>query len=275
MAALPFMAPLKFVWTNKATAQVLGLWGMGGIGKTTLAAKLCNGQLPSFGDAACFLGNVRAEAKHAGGLVKLQQKLVKALSGSHNTVEDVDIGMHINDHQAYAVMHIHQDSPLCGSSRGCVHALDAQVWGIECALPVASCTYFLSCSGRGRLLFHLKRRKVLVVIDDTDDHSQIDNLLPPCELHHESLVIITSRNKAICYKCCTDVAEVQLFPKGRDLQLFKDWAFAAGPPVQNASELVLDMVACCGRLPLTLKVGFPHALYCASRYCMYYCIMCV
>ena len=61
----------------EATLQVLGLWGMGGIGKTTLAAKLFNSLLPSFGDAACFLGNVRAEASHAGGLVKLQQQLLR------------------------------------------------------------------------------------------------------------------------------------------------------------------------------------------------------
>ena len=72
--------------------QVLGLWGMGGIGKTTLAAKLHNRLLPSFGDAACFLGNVRSEAGHAGGLVKLQQKFLKALTRSNIVVEDVDSG---------------------------------------------------------------------------------------------------------------------------------------------------------------------------------------
>ena len=73
--------------------QVLGLWGMGGIGKTTLAAKLFNSQLPRFGDAACFLGDVRTEAGHAGGLVKLQQELLKALTGSKVVVKDADSGM--------------------------------------------------------------------------------------------------------------------------------------------------------------------------------------
>lgn len=58
--------------------QVLGLWGMGGIGKTTLAAKLFNRLLPGFGDASCFLRNVCGEA---GGLVKLQQELLEALTG--------------------------------------------------------------------------------------------------------------------------------------------------------------------------------------------------
>lgn len=62
----------------RGIAQVLGLWGMGGIGKTTLAAKLFDSLLllkpPNFGDATCFLANVRSEAT-AGRLVKLQQEL--------------------------------------------------------------------------------------------------------------------------------------------------------------------------------------------------------
>ena len=43
------------------------------------------------------------------------------------------------------------------------------------------------------LIEHLVLRKVLFVIDDTDDGMQLKNLLPLCELNAESLVIITSR----------------------------------------------------------------------------------
>ena len=84
--------------------QVLGLWGMGGIGKTTLAAKLFNRLLPGFGDAACFLGDVCREAGHAGGLIKLQQKLLKALIGLRAAVEDTDSGAPPNETWACAQM---------------------------------------------------------------------------------------------------------------------------------------------------------------------------
>ena len=64
---------------------------MGGIGKTTLAAKLYNIMLPKFGDAACFLEDVRTEAGHAGGLMHLQERLLRALTGMEIIV-DIDSG---------------------------------------------------------------------------------------------------------------------------------------------------------------------------------------
>ena len=64
---------------------------MGGVGKTTLAAKLFNSLLPDFGDAACFLENVRIEA-YPGGLMKLQQKLLRALTGRDLAVKDGETG---------------------------------------------------------------------------------------------------------------------------------------------------------------------------------------
>lgn len=120
----------------------------------------------------------------------------------------------------------------------------------------------LIIAGREWLAAHLRRRKVLVVVDDTDDHAQLSYLLPPCALHAESLFLVTSRKKNLLDARCSSVSEVQLLSKGHDVGLFKAWAFAAGAPSWDTTELVPDMVACCGRLPLTLKVGFDsYSLY--------------
>ena len=114
-------------------------------------------------------------------------------------------------------------------------------------------------------------RKVLIVVDDADDVTQLDALLPLHEplrpqLHPESLVIITSRNKNVLNARCIIVSEVQLLPEGCNLDFFEAWAFATGRPDWNTSELVPKVVACCGRLPLILKVGLAYIL---SSGCMY------
>lgn len=101
----------------------------------------------------------------------------------------------------------------------------------------------------------MKLCKVLAVIDDTDNEKQLEQLLPHCPLHAESLLIITSRKNVIFTKRGIAVSKVQLLSEGQDAQLFKAWAFSAGLPAWDTSELVQEVVACCGGLPLTLKVA--------------------
>ena len=109
-------------------------------------------------------------------------------------------------------------------------------------------------AGRERLKDYLEARKVLVVIDDADDVAQLENLLPPCRLLSSSRAIITSCKKDVLKSRRAKVREVQLLPEGHDMQLFQAWAFPAGPPAWDTSVLVPELVACCGRLPLALKV---------------------
>ncbi|KAG8498447.1 hypothetical protein CXB51_004950 [Gossypium anomalum] len=73
--------------------KVVGLHGIGGIGKTTLAKAVFNKILVHF-DHRSFISNVRELSKQEGGLVPLQNKLIGDLFGStgnfHLPADEVD-----------------------------------------------------------------------------------------------------------------------------------------------------------------------------------------
>lgn len=53
--------------------QIIGIWGMGGIGKTTIAGAIFN-QISNDFEGRCFMANVREESER-GGLVYLRERL--------------------------------------------------------------------------------------------------------------------------------------------------------------------------------------------------------
>ncbi|XP_039163256.1 disease resistance protein RPV1-like isoform X2 [Eucalyptus grandis] len=72
--------------------RFLGIHGMGGVGKTTLAKVVFNTLSSSFGQP-CFLADVRESSKGNNGMLNLQKQLLSKLLGSHS----IDHMYHVND----------------------------------------------------------------------------------------------------------------------------------------------------------------------------------
>ncbi|KAH9726334.1 Disease resistance-like protein DSC1 [Citrus sinensis] len=68
----------------------LGIWGIGGIGKTTIARAIFDKISGDF-EGTCFLENVRVESQRPGGLAWLRQKLLLNLLKDENVIPDIDL----------------------------------------------------------------------------------------------------------------------------------------------------------------------------------------
>ncbi|XP_057835165.1 disease resistance protein RPV1 [Cryptomeria japonica] len=81
----------KFKLNSKEGVVKAGLWGIGGIGKTTAAKALYNRVSADFDSVSCVF-NVRATDADATGLTKLQRKMIKDSTGCGEKVYSVDEG---------------------------------------------------------------------------------------------------------------------------------------------------------------------------------------
>ncbi|XP_039164736.1 disease resistance protein RUN1 [Eucalyptus grandis] len=80
---------------NHHDVRFIGIYGMGGIGKTTVAKVVFNELLRHFGKCSSFLENVREKMSTEDGIVQLQKKLLSDIVDSRSAggIQDVEQGM--------------------------------------------------------------------------------------------------------------------------------------------------------------------------------------
>ncbi|KAI9095379.1 hypothetical protein K1719_026413 [Acacia pycnantha] len=180
--------------------QFVGIWGTGGLGKTTLARAFYELRHKSF-DVRCFLLNVR-EVSKTNGLTSLQRKLLSSLD-----------------------------------KRSCMDVLD----------------YY---EGRKLIKNMLCNRKVLLVLDDVSETSQLENLAGKQGWFGEgSIIIITTRDKHVLssYDVSTQY-DMKFLSDDESLELFHQNAFKGNKPNKDCLELSRTMIQYAKGLPLMLKV---------------------
>jgi hypothetical protein len=180
--------------------RVLGLYGMGGVGKTTLAKALCNKLVGHF-ECLSFISKVRENSANDGGLVSLQNKLIHDLSSGNVAVYSI------------------------GTIKEVVH-----------------------------------KKRVLVVLDDIDNVTQLDLLIGRREWFFEgSRIIVTTRDREVLPKHLVnafyEVRELGNHEGNSEaLQLFSYHALRRDKPTDKFLDLSKKMVSLTGGLPLALEV---------------------
>nr|XP_043638884.1 disease resistance protein RPV1-like isoform X2 [Erigeron canadensis] len=74
--------------------RMVGIWGVGGGGKTTLATSLYMEISAKF-DTCCFVANIREESSQHNGLKNIQEKILSSAFDKKQIVPSVDIGKHM------------------------------------------------------------------------------------------------------------------------------------------------------------------------------------
>ncbi|XP_056171879.1 disease resistance protein L6-like [Syzygium oleosum] len=190
---------MKFIGNHSSATKFIGIHGMGGIGKTTLAKTIYN-KLSNQFEYRSFIVDIR-ELCQCHGLEYLQNQLLYDISNQKNQVTNKDEG-----------------------------------------------TKLIS------LMF--KDKKVLILLDDVDDHDQLKALAGDHNWFSSgSRILITTRNSSIFDNVGVDYKyEHKEMDKNDSMVLFCRHAFRRSSPPSEFEDLARDVIATTGGLPLSLEV---------------------
>ncbi|ONI28799.1 hypothetical protein PRUPE_1G162100, partial [Prunus persica] len=191
----------KLLDLGENDVRMVGVWGTGEIGKTTIAKAVYNSIAHKF-EGCSFLANVRERSTSHEGLVGLQENLLSDILRVKNLKVNVDKGVTM-----------------------------IKEW--------------------------LRRRKVLLVLDDVDDMEQLHSLVGACDWFGVgSRIIITTRDKQLLTAHGVNVIhEVKILDNHEALELFCWHAFKTSePPLGDYVKLAESAIRYAQGLPLVLKV---------------------
>ena len=174
---IPIFVAFCVKQAGEGKAYVLGLTGMGGIGKTTLANALYNYLLPGFSEAYCFLDGVSHCAAKSRGIIEMQSNMLRKLCGLHCAlhISDEDEGAEehqmvpCNDGSVSSVFKLLRRTRLPPAPSAAVHwALIAALHSFIFAMPgsmwlsccVGACGHVKACSCRHSKFISLQPLRV-------------------------------------------------------------------------------------------------------------------
>ncbi|KAK2632547.1 hypothetical protein EUGRSUZ_L01406 [Eucalyptus grandis] len=186
---------MEKIGTQTTGTKIVGIHGMGGIGKTTLATIIYNKLSADF-DNCCFLSNIR-ETK----IVILQNQLLSKV--------------------------LRKEWPSINTNNEGIIAVRER----------------------------LSSKKVLLVLDDVDQNTQLNTLVGTGEYWYVrgSKVIITTRNKEVL-KDVDFKYELTEMDFNHSILLFSKHAYRRYHPPAEYVSLSKKVIEICGHLPLALEI---------------------
>jgi energy-coupling factor transporter ATP-binding protein EcfA2 len=179
--------------------RIVGIYGMGGIGKSTLAKAVYNTIHATF-EGSSFLSNLKVSSEWRLSLVHLQEQLLNDILKTKVKIGNVDRGINIIEER-------------------------------------------------------IRRKKVLVILDDVDDFENLHMLVKKQWFAVGSRIIITTRDEhLLCQLGVDEKYKVEELNHRESLQLLSWHAFEKANPEVDYSGLSIEAVNYAGGIPSTLVV---------------------